>query len=310
MPEIGRGVPLYFLTGFLGAGKTTLLNRLIDLLPEKRIGVLVNDFGELDVDGSLLTQTDQVQMVELNGGQIFCSCLSGSFVESMCAYQDVEIDYFFVECSGLAKPAPMMDILGEVLTRTGNAFDYRGMICVVDAESYEDLSDVVNAVNEQVQFSDLFLLNKTDLVPEAELQQIEEQLQVLRPGVAVQRTVYSRVDASILELQRIPARLTDAELATYSGWGAPGRPVPLSVVLEKPVGRQQMMRFLHRLVADTYRVKGIVQGDGELLQVDCVGERVVVHRYVGHSGPIGIFVVSRIGAALQEKLTALVDELL
>ncbi len=302
-------IPVYMLTGFLGAGKTTLINRLIDLLPGAKLGILINDFGDLDVDACLLKEADGIMTAELNGGQIFCSCLSGSFVDSLCSFADKEIDYFFVECSGLAKPTPIMDILSEAFAKAPGAFEYKGMICVIDADTYEDLSSVLSAVDEQIEFSDVFLINKMDLVSEDQLARIEDKLSAMRPGAAILRTSYCEIDMGLLSLPRVSPSLTDEDLARYAGWGEQGRPVSFTLPAKWIHSREKLLSFLHQVAPDTYRIKGIVAVDSELLQIDCVGNRVHVHRYVGSKPALGIFLVSKIGAVLDRKISELLSSL-
>ncbi|MCG8566209.1 MAG: hypothetical protein MI747_14125, partial [Desulfobacterales bacterium] len=104
-------IPYIFLTGFLGTGKTTLLNSLLSKYRGMKIGVIVNDFGDMDVDAGLIDASALAgEVQELKSGQIFCSCLSGSFVESVLAYREIKPDLLIVECSGLAKPSGLKDI--------------------------------------------------------------------------------------------------------------------------------------------------------------------------------------------------------
>ena len=99
-------IPYLFISGFLGAGKTTLLNNLLKRYAHLKIGVIVNDFGELAVDNMLIDKAGVTgEILELRAGQIFCSCLSGQFVDSVLAYEAIQPDLLLVECSGLAKPA-------------------------------------------------------------------------------------------------------------------------------------------------------------------------------------------------------------
>ena len=94
---------LYVLTGFLGSGKTTILLKLLDSLKGKKVGIIQNEFGKLGIDGTIL-RNDDIQMVEINRGSIFCSCLKLSFVQALAEMAEHEFDYLFVESSGLGDP--------------------------------------------------------------------------------------------------------------------------------------------------------------------------------------------------------------
>ena len=90
---------LYVITGFLGAGKTTLLLKLLEHLKGSRVGIIQNEFGKLGIDGVIL-KNDDIHMVEINRGSIFCSCLKLSFVSALSEMTQHDFDYLFVESSG------------------------------------------------------------------------------------------------------------------------------------------------------------------------------------------------------------------
>jgi G3E family GTPase len=154
--------PLWIIGGFLGSGKTTVLNRLLRSFAPEPVGVLVNDFGSIGVDAGLVGARDGVEVVDLNGGQIFCSCISGSFVDRLVELAATPATAILVESSGMAKPGAMGAILNEVSRRTDGALRYAGMVTVVDAPRFNRLRTVVNAVDEQVAYADLVVINKCD----------------------------------------------------------------------------------------------------------------------------------------------------
>ena len=89
---------LYVLTGFLGSGKTTVLLKLLEILKGHRIGIIQNEFGKLGIDGTIL-RNDEIQMVEINRGSIFCSCLKLNFVQALAEMAAQDFEYLFVESS-------------------------------------------------------------------------------------------------------------------------------------------------------------------------------------------------------------------
>ncbi|HLV09056.1 MAG TPA: GTP-binding protein, partial [Halanaerobiales bacterium] len=151
-------VKTYFITGFLGAGKTTLLNRLLDDLHGKRVGVILNEFGQLNVDASLVDLNQYMKMAEINNGSIFCSCLSGSFVREVIKFSRLDLDYLLVESSGMSRPASIDAILRQVKEMNNTEIDYRGMIALVDASTFPEIHKTVNAVREQIVYSDLIII--------------------------------------------------------------------------------------------------------------------------------------------------------
>ena len=300
MSEIKRPVPMYLLTGFLGAGKTTLLNRLVSLLSGKRLGILVNDFGDMPVDGAFLHREGHVlHVTELNGGQIFCSCLSASFVQSVAAYKDTALDYLFIECSGLAKPTPMTEIMDQAVALSGDAFEYVGMICLIDAESYEDMADVINAVDEQLFFSDCFIINKVDRVEPATVERIKRKIRLYHADAPVFETSFAEVDRSVLDFHSAMQTPPDALRGDWSGWGEKGRPYACSFRAAGVLSEAAVRSFLECLAPDTFRIKGVLRLDSGVCQIDCVGSDLQMKSYPGDVETGGIVVISRIGSAIK-----------
>jgi G3E family GTPase len=277
----GGRIPLFLIAGFLGSGKTTLLQNLLALYRDKKAGVIINEFGDLGVDSSRIPVRDGIVTTELNGGQIFCSCLSGSFVNSIAAYAGLDVDVLFVEASGLAKPAPLMEIMTYADRESKGAFEYRGMICIIDASRYLILSKTLSAVVEQAAFSDRFLINKTDLASEQEIAEIMADIREIRPGAPVRLTEYGIVDADFLEECRPLPPNGEAESAgkpvEFAGWGPQGRPVPVKLVPAAAVKREGAETFITHFSHICYRIKGYLQSsDAGLLAVDCVGDTVSI----------------------------------
>lgn len=262
MPLNGR--PLHFISGFLGAGKTTLLNAMLGLLSGRRIGVIVNEFGDIGVDSTLVRGGEA--MLELLGGQIFCSCLSGSFLEALARLSARDIEAALVETSGLARPASLSSMLDGIRRIGPGAYDYHGMITVVDAVRFSRLAAVAPAVEEQVRFAQVLLLNKVDLVGDEAAAAVEARLHALNPDAAIHRTVRCQVDASILG----PWRAGCGGAETDAGWGRLGRPVALTLTTEATASRQAVAAFLGALGPRLLRAKGFVRLTEGASRIDAV----------------------------------------
>ena len=251
---------MYIIIGFLGSGKTSMLNNLLEQHGWENVGVIVNEFGSLDIDSSLITSDSDIIKTELSGGQIFCSCLSGSFVDTIGKYADLPIQALFVEASGLAKPNPLLEIM-EWAERTSNhAFEYQGMICIIDAERYHALSQALMTLKEQIVYSDLFIINKCDLVSEEELSSLEQELNAMKPEVDIVKTTYGKVPAELVKHLKHNADVLhtyDQEL--YKGWGKQGRPVPLRLTPEKPVAFDALDAFMKAYGSEAFRMKGYLE---------------------------------------------------
>lgn len=192
-------IPLIIITGFLGAGKTTFLNNMLEQLKNKKTGVIINEFGKINVDAKMLDLEKSDGIVEINNGSIFCSCLSGSFVESIASYKDMDLDYLLVESSGMSRPKSIGSILADVAKITDDSFDFRGMISIADASNFSQIVESLAAAREQVAYSDLVVINKTDLVDNDELHRIDSIINSLNPDAQIIRSSYAKINADILE---------------------------------------------------------------------------------------------------------------
>ena len=184
--------PVTVLTGYLGAGKTTLLNRILSEDHGRRYAVIVNEFGEVGIDNDLITSADE-ELFEMNNGCICCTVRGDLIrtVHGLLARQG-DFDAIVVETTGLADPGPVAQTFfvdGFLKTRT----KLDSVTTVVDARHVlMRLADSREAV-EQVAFADQIVLNKTDLVSEQELVEVETRLRKLNPLAPVHRAERSNV---------------------------------------------------------------------------------------------------------------------
>ena len=241
-------IPVTVLSGTLGAGKTTTLNHVLAQSGDRDLAVLVNDMGEVNVDAELVAESSDIsaeeeELVQLDNGCICCE-LRGDLLDAISELtRDHEFDAVVVESTGVAEPLPVAQTLTlgfdqsdldptEFYEETGieplEACHMDTAVTVVDAhqfqsamESTELLDDdgtekhLGNLLVEQVEFCDVLLLNKCDLVDEATLQEIEELVETLQPRAEIVRTTHGAVDTdAIVDTGRF-----DFETASQSaGW--------------------------------------------------------------------------------------------
>lgn len=192
-----HGLPVTIITGFLGSGKTTLLNHILTNQQGLKTAVLVNEFGEIGIDNELIITTEENGMVELSNGCICCT-INNDLVEAV--YKVLErqdgVDYLVVETTGLADPLPVaMTFLGTEL-REMTRLD--SIITVVDAENFSlDLFNSEAAYN-QIAYGDIILLNKADLVDEADLDVLEVRVRDIKEGARILRSTKGQVPLSLL----------------------------------------------------------------------------------------------------------------
>ncbi|MEY2978160.1 MAG: CobW family GTP-binding protein [Prochlorotrichaceae cyanobacterium] len=185
------GLPVTIITGFLGSGKTTLLNHILTNQQGVKTAVLVNEFGEIGIDNELIISTGD-DMVELSNGCICCT-INNDLLDAV--YRVLErndkVDYLVVETTGLADPLPVaLTFLGTEL-RDMTRLD--SIVTLVDAENYSvDLFNSQTAFN-QILYGDIILLNKTDLVDEADLDLLEVKIRDIKADARILRTTQSQV---------------------------------------------------------------------------------------------------------------------
>ena len=120
--EENKKIKLYVLTGFLGSGKTTMLLKILDNLSQHKVGIIQNEFGRIDVDSEILKREGLV-MTELTRGSIFCTCLQLKFSQALAEMSKQDIEYLFVESSGLADPSNIDEILEAVKVLAGDVYE-------------------------------------------------------------------------------------------------------------------------------------------------------------------------------------------
>lgn len=265
-----RKVPVTVITGYLGSGKTTLLNHILTKQTGKKVAVIVNEFGEVGIDGQLIENDENEQLIEFNNGCLCCT-VRGDLIETIGKLRgrSDQLDAIMIETTGLADPAPVASTF-FVSEEVRNDTRLDAFVTVVDAVNIEkNLSSSVEA-QEQVAFADIILINKTDLAGEEHLRRIEQRVRTLNPMARMIRSDHSVVDlTSILnvnafqleaKLQVDPEFLNDHEHEHD--------PAISSIVLreERPIDMNRFMSWMGPLLTqegDRYlRSKGVFNAKG------------------------------------------------
>ncbi|MDO9436585.1 cobalamin biosynthesis protein CobW [Hydrogenophaga sp.] len=309
-----RKIPATIVTGFLGAGKTTLLRHLLTNAQGKRIAVIVNEFGELGIDGELLkgcgigcdeNGEETGQLYELANGCLCCTVQEefAPVMEQLAARRD-QIDHLVIETSGLALPKPLVQAFQWPALR--NAFTVDAVITVVDApavaagvfaedpvavdaqrradENLDHDSPLAELFEDQLATADLVVVHKTDGMSDAALAEVEAIIRAETPaGVKLVRAQHGKLDlAVLLGLERAVEDVIDQRKTHHDEEEDHDHDEFDSVSIALDVtDRQRLIDALTSLVQrhEIYRVKGFaaLPGMAMRLVVQGVGQRFDSH---------------------------------
>jgi G3E family GTPase len=263
-------IPVVIVAGYLGSGKTTLLNHLLHNSGGARIGVVVNDFGSINIDSMLVAgQVDS--MVSLGNGCLCCAVDVSEMDDlfARLAHPRSEIDVIVVEASGLAEPKSLIRL---VLGSANPHIAYGGLVEVVDAAEFAETRERHPEIDQHLRLADLVVVNKADRVAAEQLSATVATVREIVGQVPVLATAEARIDPRLLfDPKSVPAtgQLSLDQLLIDDHHHEPGEPRnhrhlhddydSLSFVTPTPLHPVRLLEFLEDLPVGVFRVKGFVR---------------------------------------------------
>ena len=210
-----REVPIVIITGYLGSGKTTLMQNILKQ-EQRKIALIVNDMGSINIDASILNKTGnrvaQIEMVEMQNGCICCTLRDEFMAEIERLSADKSIEAIFVEASGISEPSSIAGAFLNYEEMTEDTRVYlKSVVSVVDVDRiYREFlhsltededpeeGDVINLIMDQIEFCNLMILNKTDLLTGDQLAEVKEGLRGLQQEAEMIECVNGNVELEVL----------------------------------------------------------------------------------------------------------------
>ncbi len=302
-------INIILLTGFLGSGKTTFLKALISYFSASsiRFAVLMNEFGEIDIDGQILGEKDY-EYKEIAGGSIFCSCKHDQFIETVLFLLSKNPEFLIIESSGIADPFQFYSDL-KIISNTaeGKKIESFGAIGIFDASNFLELYETTQTLKRQIAFSNVILINKIDIANPDRIEEIIQIITTINKDGTFYKTAYCTLQnqtfqeiISQFKNQNQKFCLEAIEKMRIFNLTKP-EDAPERIILQIPKNNSEnvknprldaVLSFLKELIPITYRIKGYLTLDEGTVLFNCVQNRIewkIVKEKIEQEGIVVIF---------------------
>ena len=214
-----RQIPITVLTGYLGSGKTTVINHVLNNQTGQKVAVIVNDMGEVNIDAALIEKGNHVSqsdesLIPLSNGCICCTLRTDLIKQVAQLAKANRYDYILIEASGICEPLPIAQTLTLIDGSIGNSrlpklcrldtivtvvdacrleTEFLGGASLLQADEFGE-DDIVQLLVQQIEFCNVIVLNKTDMVSKSQLQRIKAILQKLQPSANIISTEHGKIE--------------------------------------------------------------------------------------------------------------------
>lgn len=239
------------LSGFLGSGKTTVLQHLIQESKNTKIAILLNDFGDVPVDSSIIEDDKgDAPVIEIGGGSVFCSCLKEAFVKAMLSLTNSDAQRILVEASGMSDPSGVTRMLN--LAKLDVFYEDPLIICLFDPQRSLKLAKVLEVIPRQIRAAHVVVLTKSDITTKEERNAAREYILSVQNNVPIIESSQGHVD-----LHTLQTFTNSASVASFMSFNTP-ETRPDSFVIKDPVKNLGVLIQTLQNAESLLRVKGYV----------------------------------------------------